>query len=101
MDLKWEYKLKNIGLHSLVAELKTNSSLTILTVYKNRLGYSSFVSPQYSSFIMPYSITYSDISIAQAILHIPYSIKSQTEYACRQIEKDFYAQRDNILKLLS
>ncbi len=93
MNLKWDYYFKNIGLHSLVAKLKTNYGLTILTVHKNRLGYSSF--------IKSYSITYSDISMAQAIMHIPYSIKSQTEYACRQIEKDFYAQRDNILKLLS
>lgn len=101
MDLKWEYYFDKTILNGLVAKLKNSSDVTILSVYKNRLGYSSVVSSLYSSFIHPCTIFYPNILAAQSAMHIPYSLENQTRYAVTQIEKDFYSQRDNISKLLS
>ena len=101
MDLKWEFCFNKTILTGLVAKLKTSSDVTILSVYKKRLGYSSVVSAPYSSFIHSYTVYYSDILEMQATMHIPYSLENQTKYAVAVIEKDFYFQRQNILNLIS
>lgn len=101
MELKWEYFFDKVILNGLVAKLKTSSDVTILSVYKNRLGYSTVVSPLYSSFIQSCTVFYPDIIKAQATVPFTYSVENQTKYATKQIEKNFYSQRENIFKLLS
>lgn len=101
MELKWEYFFDKVILNGLVAKLKTSSDVTILSVYKNRLGYSTVVAPLYSSFIKSHTVFYPDIVKAQATIPFTYSVENQTKYAAIQIEKNFYSQRENIFELLS